>query len=89
VPDRRTLAAIIMEVFQDYDVYHKTRENRTVCITEKNADVFWKLENVYGVHFSYGCKITLRVITTIYRARFELSKNLQGLKLHIALLKYQ
>ena len=51
VPDRRTLAAIIMEAFQDYEVYYTTRDNRTVCIT-KNADVFWKLENVYGRHFS-------------------------------------
>jgi hypothetical protein len=85
-PDRRNLAAIIMEEFEDYDSRHTTRDNRTVFITKRNADVPWKLANIYGVHLLYGCNITLQAITTIYRPRFELSKNLWGLNVHIELL---
>ena len=56
VPDQRALAAIIMETFQDHDVYHTTRDSRTTCLTKRKKDAPWNLDPTYGVHFSYGCE---------------------------------
>ncbi|KAL2832932.1 hypothetical protein BDW59DRAFT_157081 [Aspergillus cavernicola] len=54
-PQPPALARIIKATFEDYDVYHTTRDNGTLNLrAEQKYRNIWNLENPYGLFFSYG-----------------------------------
>ncbi|KAH6842680.1 hypothetical protein B0I37DRAFT_382547 [Chaetomium sp. MPI-CAGE-AT-0009] len=54
-PSEEDLANIIKQTFEDYDVYHTTRNNGTLNLrTGKRDRDIWNLKDSYGVFFSYG-----------------------------------
>jgi hypothetical protein len=55
VPDQDTLATIIKDTFEDFDVYHTTRDNGKLSLKEKKEyKAPWNLARSYGLYFSYG-----------------------------------
>ncbi len=64
-PDERTLAAILQDIFQNFDIYHTTRDNRNILdiynttrdtynINErlrKNYTAPWNIKNSYGIFY--------------------------------------
>lgn len=55
IPSQDNLATIIKGTFEDFDVYHTTRDNGKMSLKErKDGRAPWNLSNSYGLHFSYG-----------------------------------
>ncbi|KAI9797022.1 MAG: hypothetical protein M1833_005855 [Piccolia ochrophora] len=54
-PHRDTLGTIIKDTFQDYDIYHTTRDNEVLDLRRKKfLQPPWNLSKTYGVHCSLG-----------------------------------
>ncbi|CRG87257.1 hypothetical protein PISL3812_04274 [Talaromyces islandicus] len=55
LPDQTTVARIIKRTFEDYDVYHTTRDNGTLNLRQiRQYRDIWNIKKSYGVFFSYG-----------------------------------
>ncbi|KAK6446046.1 hypothetical protein FP744_10002295 [Trichoderma asperellum] len=54
-PSKTDIGMIIKETFENFDVYHTTRDNGNLNLRDqKIVSQIWNLKEVYGLHFSYG-----------------------------------
>lgn len=53
VPNHSTLASILKTTFENFDVYHTTRDNGRPNLRVRGTKTPWNIESSYGVHFPH------------------------------------
>jgi hypothetical protein len=54
-PSRMDIGSIIKDTFENFDVYHTTRNNGNLNLRDqRDVNKIWNLKDIYGMHFSYG-----------------------------------